>query len=135
MTPDIGDALQVFRFGPIDPRSMATWAGLLKDPNPIHLDVEAVKGMGLGDRRINQGPANLAYLINPVLQTFPGARFERIVNRFIGNVFEGDMIVATGTVTRVDPSTDGTRVTCDMVLEAVGRGAVVTGTIVVCLSC
>ena len=133
MTSKAGDILQPFRFGPIDPRAMVVWSEILQDPNPIHLDVEAVKAMGLGTRRINQGPANLAYLINAVLLSFPGARIEQIENRFIGNVLEGDLIVVTGTVTKVDSLPEISRVTCDMVLEVEGRGPAVTGIVVASL--
>jgi len=83
MNPKVGDALEPFRFGPIDPQAMVVWSEILGDPNPIHLDGEAVKAMGLGTQRINQGPANLAYLINGVLQSFPQGKIERITSRFV----------------------------------------------------
>lgn len=134
MTPRTGVTLKPFRFGPVDPRSMVAWSEILRDTNPIHLDVEAVKAMGLGARRINQGPANLAYLINAVLLSFPGAKIERIENRFIGNVLEDDMIVVTGTVTKVDSLPNASSVTCEMILEVAGRGPAVTGTIVLLLT-
>lgn len=134
MTPRTGVTLKPFRFGPVDPRSMVAWSEILRDTNPIHLDVEAVKAMGLGARRINQGPANLAYLINAVLLSFPGAKIERIENRFIGNVLEDDMILVTGTVTKVDSLPNASSVTCEMILEVAGRGPAVTGTIVLLLT-
>lgn len=129
MIPKVGDVLETFRFGPVDPQSMVVWSEILKDPNPIHLDVAAVKAMGLGTRRINQGPANLAYLINGVLRAFPGAKIEQVSNRFVGNVLEDDMILVSGSVNRVESVTGGLRVTCEMVLDVEGRGPAVTGTV------
>ena len=38
--------------------AMDVFADILDDPNPIHLDPEAVGRRGLGDRTINQGPAS-----------------------------------------------------------------------------
>lgn len=129
MTPQVGDALQPFRIGPVDPQSMVIWAEILRDPNPIHLDVEAVRAMGLGNRRINQGPANLAYLINGVFQTFPCAKMEQITNRFVGNVVEDDLLVVSGAVTQVETVAEGVRVTCDMTLAVDGRGPAIAGSV------
>ncbi|HKT72221.1 MAG TPA: MaoC family dehydratase [Steroidobacteraceae bacterium] len=134
MSIRVGDALRPFRFGPVDPQNMVLWSEILRDPNPIHLDVEAVQAMGLGTRRINQGPINLAYLINGVLQSFPGGRIEQISNRFVGNVLEGDMIEVTGVVTAFELLVSGARVTCEMVLTVEGRGPAVKGTVRVLLS-
>lgn len=128
MTARVGDALPEFRFGPVDPDFMAAWAVILKDPNPIHLDVAAVKAMGLGTRRINQGPINLAYLINGVLRAFPAGAIECVTSRFIGNVVEGDLVAVTGTVTSVESLPVGMLVSCDLVLSVEGRGVAVTGT-------
>ena len=50
---------------------MKTFAVALADPNPIHLDPEAVKAAGLGDRVINQGPAGLGYLLNMLHEAVP----------------------------------------------------------------
>lgn len=128
MTVRVGDALPQFRFGPVDPKFMAEWAVILKDPNPIHLDVEAVKAMGLGTRRINQGPINLAYLMNGVLRAYPGGIIEDLTSRFVGNVLEGDLVAVTGTITSVEPHPVGLRVTCDLVLTVEDRGPAVIGT-------
>ena len=46
--------------------SMDIWAVILDDPNPIHLDANAVKQVGLGNKTINQGPANIAYILNMI---------------------------------------------------------------------
>jgi hypothetical protein len=59
-----GDTLKPFRIARVSPEGMKAWAKFLHDPNPIHLDPAVVKAKGLGERVINQGPANLAYLIN-----------------------------------------------------------------------
>ncbi len=119
-----GEALPPFVIESVSPATMRDWADFLADPNPIHLDVEAVKARGLGDRVINQGPANVAYLVNMLLAAFPGGRIESIDARFLDNVYGGDTVVASGRVTAVD----GDRVACDISLDVEGRGTVNAGT-------
>src|SRR3546814_12713663 len=94
------------------------------DPNPIHLDVEVVKAKGLGDKVINQGPANVAYVMNMLAAAFPGSRIEKMDSRFVDNVYAGDRLTAGGTVT----GTDEGRAFCDVWLRAAARDIVIYGT-------
>jgi 3-hydroxybutyryl-CoA dehydratase len=116
MTYAVGDALPPFTVENVSPEAMKQWAVFLADPNPIHLDVEVVKAKGLGDRVINQGPINVAYMMNMLMAAFPGATIETMDSRFLDNVYGGDKVTAHGTITAVeDPN-------------AVSRGAVNSGT-------
>ena len=119
----VGDELAPFRIASVDPEAMKVWAVALHDPNPIHLDRAMVAAKGLGDRVINQGPANLAYVINMLRAAFPGAHIRSLDVRYIDNVFEGDDVTAGGTVTSVD----GVAVTCDVWLKAAARDLVIKG--------
>lgn len=130
MKVSVGSALTLFRVPRVSAESMRAWAGFLKDPNPIHLDRQAVQACGLGDRLINQGPANLAYVISMLQQALPGARLCELDVRYVDNVFEGDAVEASGTVTDLE-SGSTLRVTCDIWLRAAGRGPVITGRAVV----
>ncbi|OAN56238.1 MaoC family dehydratase [Sphingobium sp. TCM1] len=123
MTATVGQALPPFHIAFIDPAAMQLWAKALHDPNPIHLEVEAVKAAGLGDRRINQGPANLAYVINMLMAAFPGQRIGSIDVRYMDNVLEGDAVTAGGTVTGISAG----KVDCEIWLDADGRGRVIAG--------
>src|SRR3546814_17276029 len=96
---------------------MKEWAVVLHDPNPIHLDVEVVKAKGLGDKVINQGPANVAYVMNMLAAAFPGSRIEKMDSRFVDYVYAGDRLTAGGTVT----GTDEGRAFCDVWLRADAR--------------
>lgn len=124
MSHQVGDALPPFVIESVSADAMKDWAVFLADPNPIHLDVEVVKAKGLGDRVINQGPINVAYAMNMLMNAFPGGRIEAMDSRFLDNVYAGDRVVASGRVTSVD----GSRVDCEFVLEAEGRGTVNSGT-------
>ena len=116
----VGDELPSFIIEAVDPEAMKQWAVFLADPNQIHLDVEFVKAKGLGDRVINQGPINVAYMMNCLLSAFPGGRIEKMTSRFLDNVYGGERIVARGTVDAVE---DG-RVHCSLTLESTDRGTV-----------
>jgi 3-hydroxybutyryl-CoA dehydratase len=98
----------------VDPEKMKTFAVALDDPNPIHLDPEAVKAAGLGDRVINQGPAGLGYLLNMLAESVPGATVADLRVRFTANVFGGDRVVAAGVVDSVENGRAGCRVWLDV---------------------
>jgi len=123
-----GDALKPFRIAPVSPEGMKAWATFLHDPNPIHLDPAVVKAKGLGDRVINQGPANLAYLINMLQSAIPNSLIESLEVRYVDNVFGGEAVEAGGTVTEVSVDGSKRRIGCDVWLRADARGAVLTGT-------
>ena len=121
MSHEVGDALPPFVIESVSPDAMKQWAVFLADPNPIHLDVKA---KGLGDRVINQGPINVAYMMNMLMAAFPGCRVDSMDSRFLDNVYGGDKAVASGTITAIE----GNRISCEFTLNVEGRGTVNSGT-------
>src|SRR3546814_13322344 len=93
MNLNAGDELPPFVIESVNADAMKEWAVFLHDPNPIHLDVEVVKAKGLGDKVINQGPANVAYVMNMLAAAFPGSRIAKMDSRFVVNVYTGDCTV------------------------------------------
>jgi len=124
MTLQVGDALPPFVIDSVSAAAMKEWAVFLADPNPIHLDAAVVKAKGLGDRVINQGPANVAYLMNMLMLAFPLGTIASMESRFVDNVYAEDRLTAGGSVTALE---DGV-VSCDIWLRADTRDAVITGT-------
>jgi acyl dehydratase len=124
MSYAVGDALPPFVIESVSPEAMKQWAVFLADPNPIHLDVEVVKAKGLGDKVINQGPINVAYMMNMLMAAFPGCRIDSMDSRFLDNVYGGDKAVASGTITAIE----GNRISCEFTLDVEGRGTVNSGT-------
>lgn len=120
----VGDILPEFVVDPVDAEAMKEWAVFLHDPNPIHLDATVVQAKGLGDRVINQGPANVAYVMNMLAAAFPGATLAAIESRFVDNVYAGERVVASGAITAI---ADGA-VTCTIALVAGDGRPVITGT-------
>ena len=129
MKAKIGDTLPEFVVPNVSSETMKDWSLFLADPNPIHLDVEVVKAKGLGDRLINQGPINVAFVINLLTSAFPDGRIERLTSRFLDNVYAGERVVARGTVIAIS----GDRLECDFELVADERGIVNAGTATILL--
>jgi len=97
-----GSALDDLDISSVDAEKMKTMAVILRDPNPIHWDVDLVRELGMGDRVVNQGPNNMAYLVELLARNFGGE--DLIVNlkvRFLANVFSGDRLIAGGVVNDV----------------------------------
>ena len=129
MTYAVGEILTPFVIEHVSPEAMKQWAVILADPNPIHLDPRAVQAKGLGNRVINQGPINVAYLMNLLLLAFPTGRIETMESRFLDNVYAGDKVVANGRIEEIK----GNRITCSLTLDVEGRGTVNTATAAIIL--
>jgi 3-hydroxybutyryl-CoA dehydratase len=123
----VGEALNPLRIACVNPEGMKAWARFLRDPNPIHLDPKAVAEKGLGDRVINQGAANLAYVISMLQRALPDSHLESLEVRYVDNVFGGEAVEASGKVLAIHG--DGVmKITCEIWLRAETRGPVITGT-------
>jgi acyl dehydratase len=125
---EIAAALGPWVIGSVSADNMRSIAEVLADPNPIHIDRDAVAGLGLGDRLINQGPANYAYIVNMLRQAAPDAEIRHLRVRLLSNVFEGERLEAAGKVVSVDDE-DGQRlVGCEVWLDVDGGRRAVEGT-------
>lgn len=116
-----GDRIPVWELLAVSREKMKTLAPILQDPNPIHFDLDVVRDLGLGDRPINQGPSNLAYIMN-MLAAWTGGHqnLRRIKVRFRGNVLGDDHVVARGTV--IEVRAEGGRTLADCEVELVCGG-------------
>ncbi|QEC50523.1 protein dehydratase [Baekduia soli] len=112
---------------PVDADAMRGLAELLRDPNPIHLDGAAAAAAGLGDRPVNQGPANCAYVVAMLQEAFPGAELRRLRFRLLSPVAAGDRVVAGGVVTGVEHDGGAMVVSCETWLDVDGGRRVVSG--------
>jgi len=101
--PRVGDEIGPYVVDLVDPEKMKLMAALLRDPNPIHFDPEAVRRLGLGDRVVNQGPINLSYLANMLMRWAGGPERVRSLDvRFLANVFAGDRVECRGRIAEID---------------------------------
>ena len=112
----IGDTLKNWSFSVIQ-ENMNLWAEILDDPNPIHLDVNSVKSIGLGEKTINQGQANSAYIINAIDQNFPNSEIIRLNNKMTDSIVEGDQVNVSGYIENISAKNDSTIITCRLKLN------------------
>lgn len=125
----VGSELPPLVVESVDAEKMKIMAALLRDPNPIHFDADRVRELGMGDRVVNQGPANMSYLLNMVTRWSGGVPTVRTVAvRFLGNVFAGDRVECRGTVSAVDAAAG--LVTVEVAAVVAGR-SVLEGSVVV----
>lgn len=125
MSPlESGTELPPFVVDSVSAEGMRTIAALLQDPTPIHFAPEVVAELGMGDRVINQGPANLGYVLNALMAAAPDRRIEHLKVSFLANVLGEDRVVASATVAEVD----GETASCDVRLDIDGRSRALQGT-------
>ncbi|WP_342363941.1 MaoC family dehydratase [Terrarubrum flagellatum] len=118
----VGAEIPAFTVDQVDAARMKTIAALMRDPNPIHWDAGEARKRGLGDRSINQGPANIAYIMN-MLADFAGDRraIRRLRLRCLGMVFAGDRVVARGKIEGLREDAGERLIDCAVWLERDGE--------------
>ena len=131
----VGSELPPLVVKEVSAEAMKTVAVLLNDSNPIHWDVEAVRALGMGDRLVNQGPSNMAYILN-MLIAWAGepAQIRNLRVRFRGNVFAGDRVTARGVVTGLREEGGERLADLDVWLERGEDDRVLDGTATVALT-
>jgi acyl dehydratase len=98
---------------------------VMRDVNPVHDDPELVERLGLRGP-VNQGPANLAYMLNMLIDwTGDVTAIERLDFRFLDVVTTGDVVTAGGEVVELDA--DGKAI-CDVWLDRADGTRAVTAT-------
>ena len=131
----VGDAIPEWVMPSVCPQRMCTMAAILRDPNPIHWDRDAVAALplALGRRTINQGPLGLSYLIN-MLHAWAGpTSIRRLVMRFPQVVLDGERVVARGGITALREEQGQQLAECEIRLEHAERGVLLEGTATVML--
>jgi acyl dehydratase len=119
----------------VSPERMRTMAAILRDPNPLHWDRQAVAALklGLGERTINQGPLGLGYMVN-MLHAWAGPGcIRRLVTRFPQVVLDGERVVARGSITALREVEGELLADCSIRLEHAERGVLLEGEATVAL--
>jgi len=133
VTPAVGDQIPEWIMEHVSAQRMRTMAALLRDPNPLHWDRDAVAALPfeLGQRTINQGPLGLSYMVN-MLHAWAGPScIRRIVMRFPQVVLDAEYVVARGEVMALREGPEEQLAECRIWLEHSERGVLLEGTAVV----
>ena len=131
-----GDRIPEWVMPRVAPERMRTMAAILRDPNPIHWDREAVASLplGLGRRTINQGPLGLSYMVN-MLHAWAGPGcLRRLVMRFPQVVLDGERVVARGEIIALREAQGESVADCKVWLEHAERSVLLEGTAIVSLA-
>ena len=135
MTWAVGDAIPEWVMEEVSAERMRTMAALLRDPNPLHWDRDAVAALplGLGRRTINQGPLGLSYMVN-MLHAWAGPGcIRRMVTRFPQVVLDGERVVARGSIQSLRSEGGELLADCEVRLEHAERGVLLEGEVTVAL--
>ena len=129
MSYRVGEPIPEWVMENVSAERMRTMAAILRDPNPIHWDRDAVESLplDLGRRTINQGPLGLSYMVN-MLHAWAGPDcIRRLIMRFPQVVLDGERVVARGEITALR-QVDGEQLAdCNVRLEHAERGVLLEG--------
>ncbi len=93
-----GDQLEPRVVDDVSGQDMKLVAAILQDPYPPHFDPQAAEARDYPGL-LNQGPANLSYLLQAVVRELESPMNLRSLDvRFHDMVFEGETVTATATV-------------------------------------
>ncbi len=125
----IGDSIPQWIMASVSAERMRTMAAILRDPNPLHWDRDAVDklSLGLGKRTINQGPLGLSYLVNMLHEWMGPECIKRLYITFPQVVLDEDRVIANGTIATLREEHGEQLADCDIWLEHSERGVLLEG--------
>jgi acyl dehydratase len=139
----IGDSIPEWIMESVSAERMRTMAAILRDPNPLHWDRDAVEKLpvgsdtlpvSLGKRTINQGPLGLSYIVNMLHQWMGPECIKRFYITFPQVVLDEDRVIARGTITALREEHGEQLADCDTWLEHSERGVLLKGRATIRLS-
>jgi acyl dehydratase len=132
----IGDSIPQWIMESVSAERMRTMAAILRDPNPLHWDRDAVDNLplGLGKRTINQGPLGLSYIVNMLHEWMGPECIKRFYITVPQVVLDEDRVVARGTITALREEQGDQLADCDIWLEHSKRGVLLEGRATILLS-
>ena len=134
MNINVGDRIPEWVMPEVSAERMRTMAALLRDPNPLHWDRDAVAALplGLGHRTINQGPLGLGYMVNMLHAWAGDGCIRKMTTRFPQVVLDGETVVSRGEVTAIHSDEQQQLIECRIWLEHADRGILLEGEATIC---
>jgi acyl dehydratase len=108
--PRVGDVADSWTFGPVTRTDIVRYAGASGDFNPIHHDQRFAEDAGF-DTVFSMGMFQAGLLARFATDWLGATHIRRFTVRFREQVWPGDTLTFTGSVTAVEPVAGETRVT------------------------
>ncbi len=96
----VGDKIPDLMIDPIKRSTLALYAGASGDHNPIHIDLDFAKKVGMGDV-FAHGMLIMAYLGRALTNIIPQSNLKNLNTRFCSITNIGDALICSGQVSKV----------------------------------
>tara|TARA_B110000014_G_C19772581_1_gene402006 strand:+ start:212 stop:625 length:414 start_codon:yes stop_codon:yes gene_type:complete len=96
----VGDKIPHLMIDPIKRSTLALYAGASGDHNPIHIDLDFAKKVGMGDV-FAHGMLIMAYLGRALTNIIPQSNLKNLNTRFCSITNIGDELICGGQVSKV----------------------------------
>tara|TARA_B100000686_G_C15932930_1_gene545144 strand:+ start:116 stop:532 length:417 start_codon:yes stop_codon:yes gene_type:complete len=93
----VGDEIPALKIPPVSRHTLALYCGASGDHNPIHVDLDYAKSVGLDDV-IAHGMLSAGYIAKMLIDWVPQTAIRSINNRFIAITYIGDSVTCTGKI-------------------------------------
>jgi len=121
-----GDQAQPREFGPLTRQMFVRYSGASGDLNPMHYDDELARSAGYPSV-FAQGMFSAALLAGFATDWLGAAGVRRFGVRFREQVWPGDVLTCSGTVTAVSEESDGHRVSVELTAARQTGGVAISG--------
>lgn len=114
---NVGDEMPTLVKGPVQKLQLVMYAGASGDFNPLHVDDDFAKAVGMPNGVIAHGMLIMGFVGQAVTAWIPRKYLKKLGVRFAGMTSPNNTITVTGKVT--DKSQDGgdNLITCDVVAQ------------------
>jgi acyl dehydratase len=124
--PAVGDIVPARTFGPITRTDIVRYAGASGDFNPIHHDEGFAQHAGF-PTVFSIGMLQAGLLATCAAEWLGPKNVRRFAVRFREQVWPGDELTCTGTVTKVEPTPSGSVIELDLVCTRQTGGIAISG--------
>ena len=123
----VGDKIPDLMIDPIKRSTLALYAGASGDHNPIHIDLDFAKKVGMGDV-FAHGMLIMAYLGRSLTNIIPQSNLKNLNTRFCSITNIGDELICSGQVSKVGNHNSKEIIVFDLMVADKAGDIKVTGT-------
>ena len=123
----VGDKIPDLMIDPIKRSTLALYAGASGDHNPIHIDLDFAKKVGMGDV-FAHGMLIMAYLGRALTNIIPQSNLKNLNTRFCSITNIGDELICSGQVSKVGNHNSKEIIVFDLMVADKAGDIKVTGT-------